>query len=233
MKLMTRSLRLIRPTTFNPFRTSFAGLVCAALLCPLANQAKADVFFTPSAFSIGTSYTTPQSFGDTFTPTENITVTSLGFFDINGSLTDPHNVGIFNSSGTPLADTTVPPGTGGTLVGDFSYVSITPLNLTAGDTYTLAGLLLTTDDPVGYSSPGGVTLGSGLSVSLDPAVYVFAGGPSVNDLVDPTFSGISATFYVGPNFEYGPSNANGVPDAGSWTSVVLAAGFLASLRRKT
>jgi hypothetical protein len=37
---------------------------------------------------------------------------------------------------------------------------------------------------------------------------------------------------VGPNFEYQPTGASGVPDAGSWTSVILAAGFLVSLRRK-
>jgi len=230
MKFSTR----LSPVThsadpFTPLRTGLATLVCAALLAPFANRANADVFFTPDSFGVGNVYTTPQSFGDTFTPTANITVTALGFYDVSGGgLIDSHNVGIFNSAGTLLSDATVPSGTGGTLVDSFRYESISPLSLTAGDTYTLAGLVLTEDDTVGYSTPAGVTIGPGISVSADPAVYVFAGGPTV---ADPTLTGISATFYIGPNFEY-QSSAVGAPDAGSWISILLAGGFLASLRRR-
>lgn len=202
----------------------------AAVVLSTTPRASAAEFFSVLSDGIGTGYTLPQSFGDVFTANENMTVTAVGFYDYTHSgLLDSHDVGIFNSSGTLLEDASVPSGTAGTLIGDFRYANLgTPLNLSAGDTYTLAGLVLTDDDNAGYTSPGGVNVDPAISISSDPAVYVFAGGPTV---AFPMFSGVSATFYVGPNFEFQAQTSSSTPDNASWAVVLIAAGFLGSARR--
>jgi len=204
---------------------------CGALMVLGAPRASAAEFFSVISDGVANGYTVPQSFGDVFTVNQNITVTAVGFYDSTGTgLQDPHDVGIFDSSGNLLGDASVPSGTTGTLIGDFRYENLaTSLNLSAGSTYTLAGLVLKNTDDAGYTSPGGVNIDPALSVSSDPAVYVFAGGPTV---AWPTNPGVSATFYVGPNFEFNDTTrTTSTPDSASWTVLLIAAGFLGSARR--
>jgi hypothetical protein len=68
----------------------------------------------------------------------NLEVTALGFYDdgMNGNQ-DAHPVGIWTAGGTLLAQVTVPAGTAGTLVGSYRYAAISPLTLTAGQTYVV------------------------------------------------------------------------------------------------
>lgn len=98
----------------------------------------------------------PFVLGNSFTVGANdLEVTALGYYDFTvgggtgDGLTDTHDVGIYNSSGSLIASVTVPSGTVGTLLGDYRYASLaSTVTLTAGQTYTLAG---TTGD-----NPGGV-----------------------------------------------------------------------------
>lgn len=175
----------------------------------------------------GAGYYTPQTIGYEFTANQNITVTDLGFLDASGTgLAESHEVGIYNTSGVLLASALVPAGTAAPLTGAFRYVGITDLDLTAGTEYICAGLMTTTADEVGYSSPGDISLDSRISISSDPSLY-FIGGSGIQF---PTFPGISATFYVGPNFEIENPQLS-APDAASVFTLVLAAGFVASLHR--
>ncbi len=65
-------------------------------------------------------------------------IEALGIYDdgVDG-MADAHAVGIWTSSGTLLAQATVPSGTAGTLVGSYRYTAIPPLTLTAGQTYVV------------------------------------------------------------------------------------------------
>jgi hypothetical protein len=175
----------------------------------------------------GDGYYTPQTIGYSFTPNENITVTDLGFLAyLGGGLAESHEVGIYDTSGDLLASALVPAGTAAPLTGDFRYVAIPDLDLTAGTEYICAGLMNTTADNVGYSSPSDISLDSRISISADPSLFTIGG----SGIQFPTTPGISATFYVGPNFEI--ENATGsVPDGASVFTLVIAGGFILSLRR--
>jgi hypothetical protein len=83
-----------------------------------------------SSDSIGWSFTVGAA---------NVTVTALGVLDPGGAaLASSHEIGLWNSTGTTLlADATVPSGTGGTLMNNYSYTSISPVILNAGATYVV------------------------------------------------------------------------------------------------
>jgi hypothetical protein len=184
--------------------------VLAVLSLVLAFYGVSRVEADTASFSLitanfyGNGYSVPQSFGYVFTPTTNIEVTSLGFFDYSGTgLGESHEVGIFNSSGTLLTSTTIPAGTGGTLEDRFRYIGITPLELYAGQTYTAAALLTTaTDDIVGYANVSGISVNPAISLPSFPARYIFT---STAVLTLPTQTALaSADMYIGPNFQLVP-----------------------------
>jgi hypothetical protein len=182
-------------------------LVLAALSLALAFSGVSRVEASTASFSVitlsftGNSYTVPQSFGYVFTPNTHIDVTSLGFFDYYGTgLVESHEVGIFNSSGTLLASATIPAGTIAPLEDRFRYIGITPLGLSAGQTYTAAAYVTSTLDTVGYTTVSGVSVNPDISLPSFAARYIFASGLQL-----PTqTSGASSTMYVGPNFQLVP-----------------------------
>jgi len=80
---------------------------------------------------------TNQTLGWEFTPTSNIWVTDLGFWDSTTStpLSQAHDVGLWTTGGTLLASITIQ--TTSTLMGAFRFEPITALNLTAGTSYLI------------------------------------------------------------------------------------------------
>ncbi|MDX1684026.1 MAG: DUF4082 domain-containing protein, partial [Saprospiraceae bacterium] len=87
------------------------------------------------------------SLGWAFTPTEDIEVTALGVYDFsNNGLNSDHPVGLYDGATQALlASTTVPAGTGATLISGFRYVDLaSPVVLTAGNTYVVAAVHLLT-----------------------------------------------------------------------------------------
>jgi hypothetical protein len=68
----------------------------------------------------------------------DLDVASVGVFDDQNGLQDAHEVGIWDSSQTLLVDVTAPAGTSGTLIDGYRYIDISPITLTAGDTYFIA-----------------------------------------------------------------------------------------------
>lgn len=89
------------------------------------------------------------TFGEVFTPTQNITVDALGYFDNGtpGSFISDHPVGIFDASGNLLVQTVVTnsstilddvPGT--SQYDNFLFNPVPLTELYAGDTYVIEGV---------------------------------------------------------------------------------------------
>ena len=96
-------------------------------------------FGNVSAFTAasGLSFTGggPVNLGLSFTVNDTITVDALGFYDIAPSDNSSTPVAIYTSSGTLLASTNVPSSAG--QVDGYLFQSISPITLTAGDSYVV------------------------------------------------------------------------------------------------
>ena len=121
-----------------------AAILCAAAVAALALPATAapqpaiiSTGYVPSGgYGIGTPLVGDVTVGWEFTPLRDIWVTDLGFYDLlQDGLNIPHTVGIWNSQQELLISDTVQPL--GACYGEYRYVEITPLLLTAGQTYII------------------------------------------------------------------------------------------------
>lgn len=81
----------------------------------------------------------PFTLGFQFRVESDITVTALGAFDYLGDgFVTPHIIGIWTlAGGAPIATATVPFGTVGSLVGQFRYVDIPGISLSANTEYII------------------------------------------------------------------------------------------------
>ena len=174
--------------------------------------------------------------GFDFTPTTNESVTSLGYFNFNGtatagaSLTNAHSVGLYDPAGTLLASTIIAAGTVGTSDTNgsvFVYNSVTPVNLIANTKYTLFGTT-------------GTSPGDGFVENATGAIY---NGITYNQNqynVSTTLSGARSNTgglnFQGPGY-FGPNAiiaSAAVPEASSsiGLGVLLALGGMALIARK-
>ena len=163
---------------------------------------------------------TQLSLGFVFTANTSFNVTSLGYYDYQGDgFLTAHEVGIFSSSGTLLASTTLAAGTSGVLgPNDFRYQAISPLALVAGDAYTIAGLSpnLSGNDPWIYGGPSettGFSFNPDITIPLNAARYLYYPG----GLVDPPDHYADYQFYA-VNFNGPVSN---VPEPSTWAMILL------------
>lgn len=137
---------------FRTLSLNFVALLSLVAALVVASQNNAHAVSVPAVTFTNAQYTFDAgsySLGYEFTPNKNINVTALGYYDHGGDgLAGPSQVGIFNQATTlliPGASVTVPTSTGGTLVGNgpdgyYRYQSLTtPILLTAGTTYRIAG----------------------------------------------------------------------------------------------
>lgn len=158
-------------------------------------------FNAPNAY--GNSYVTPQSFGNVFTPVKDIMIDSLGIFDYGGDgLGESHAVGIFENSGTLLASTVVPAGTVSPLDNHFRYTDIVPIQLKAGQTYTVVTFFNTHADMVGYADVEDLVVSSDISLPGFAARFVFQRGLGLQ--FPANWRNASSEFYIGPNFRFTP-----------------------------
>lgn len=103
-------------------------------------SARAQIMAVESTYSPGqTYYSIPinSTYGWQFRVQETpITVTHLGYFDrgVDG-LIDSHAIGIWDTSGNPIAQGTVSAGTEGILSGAYRFTLITPALLQPNTTY--------------------------------------------------------------------------------------------------
>ena len=185
-------------------------LVTVALIafCPL--QTRADTIGLNSTIS-GVSFAHQNSTkGWAFTISSPVLVTQLGLWDQgNNGLNASHVVTIWTNTGTLIAQTTIPSGTGATLINGFRYVSITSVLLPAGS-YTIGGFYGRLDDRFAIH-PSTITTASGVTYNGSRSRSGFA-FPSGN-----FFGNVNS--YFGPNFQF---TTVAIPDSGStWTLLLL------------
>lgn len=174
--------------------------VFAAIVLLLAPAASGQAI---TGFTGGTQYTiyyggsTGDVIGWRFSVTEPMEVSDLGVWnaDQTGGIESPHEVGIWDGSQNLMVSVVVDPT--GTVVDDWIYGPVTPVNLMPGETYTI-GAMYTGDDNDYYIS-------SASSMTTDPAVTwlssVYPSEGSLGfvypELETPTFG------RFGPNFIFG------------------------------
>jgi hypothetical protein len=163
--------------------------------------------------------------GFAFVPSTTLSVTSLGF---GGSdlATTPYQVTLWNSGGTQLATTTVT--TGSPFLNQTYYGAVSPVILSAGQTYYLGALETGTNGlwvgdalvlPPDPSSNGTITVSPDIS-------YVGGALGMANNGGIPT-SITSVAFYINANFQY-----TVVPEPSLFGFMTVGLGGLVLVRRK-
>ena len=178
---------------------SLLALACLAL--PFSAQAQAYDFS-----SAPVSHDNPLSFGFQFSTNAAITVNSLGYFDEgqDGFLT-PHEVGLFDASGKLLTSTLLSAGTVETLDGKFRYKDITPLALSAGQTFRIAATSYGAQDDWAYGNSGGqhgarlsdFSVSPDIRIADDASRYLYQG----DNVLRLPMGQAGYTLYSGPNFK--------------------------------
>ena len=158
---------------------------------------RAEAGFANASFHLGggTFRNVGNATGWRFTPTSDIVVNELGYFDADqDGLAESHEVGLFRvSDGAALGGTTILAGFGSPLIGDSRFEPTpTPMELTAGVEYYLLANNNLIDDFV--SGQGNV----GFAPQIDWLGFVEG---SANDFSDPIFFGRGVPGNLGPNFQ--------------------------------
>jgi hypothetical protein len=113
-------------------KTSLSAIAMVAVFA--GNVQAADVPAVTPVISNLFNSDGPWTLGFNFVANASVSMTGLGAFDADhDGFVASHDVGLWDSSGNLLASATV--GSGDTLIGDFRYVKVAPVALTAGNTY--------------------------------------------------------------------------------------------------
>lgn len=133
--------------------------------------------------------------GWSFQPTTGISVTSLGVFQDVITNQSPLTVGLWAQNGTLLASATVT--SADPLLNQTLYQSITPVDLTAGDTYYLGAYSATGNIFTPYEIPPGGSAITSPGIQLGAAVWATNGVAFPGTVVGP-----SGSAFLAPNFQY-------------------------------
>jgi hypothetical protein len=200
--------------------------VAAATLVASGTHASAPAISFSSVSA--TAVQTDLSLGNSFVANTAVTVTALGYYNLTGTgFLTPHEVGIFDSTGTLIADAVLPAGNSDPLIGGYRYQAITPVTLQAGQTYNLVGEA-EIGDPWGYAGYADFTVNP--AITLGTVSYIYQSDNTLRDtlLYGSPYSWIA---YSGPNFLI----STGVPEPTTWAMVLVGFGVLgasARLRRR-
>jgi Domain of unknown function (DUF4082)/PEP-CTERM motif len=191
-------------------RKLLVGVAALALVSGVGSAKALDI--NPQLFVTGETSSTldnpPFTLGWEFEALSSITVNALGIYDVSGLL-DSYPVGIWDSSGNLIAETTVD--SGGTIVNQWIYDALaTPVTLTAGDDYYVGALYTTSDDPLVFPGSGTVTTTS--NISYITSVYAFG-----SSLSWPT-SSVGFGGYFGPNIS---ATTSTIPEPSTWAMMLL------------
>jgi Domain of unknown function (DUF4082)/PEP-CTERM motif len=176
-----------------------------------------------TAFSGGSNFTnfngTHMTLGWSFTATDDLIATMLGFWDASptGPLGQNHQVGLWTSGGTLVASTTVL--TTSPLTGGFRYEAIAPTLLLSGQSYVLGAEY--------YSPFADLYRQSATSATFDPAISFL--GDTRNDSAGGfSFPGTltTNTGRFGPNIQFEAA----VPEPAS--VFLMGLGAVALIRRR-
>ena len=191
-------------------RFAIAALFLFSLLSPIVASAEDQEALTFDTIGAGSDYYQgTYSLGWRFQANSNLRVTALGFYDdLRNGLTASHEVGIFDYDNCQLlATATVSPSDPLEGSGFFRYHSITPVTLSAGHNYYVAGL---TNDGDRYAiSVSTMTPNSAINYW---GFVIFGNTQETTTLRCP--NGASAEGFkgdYGPNFKFGDSVAVPTP----------------------
>jgi hypothetical protein len=170
-----KSITPSRIPPISPFARVGLWLLLALGSCCLCVCAEAAS--GTSLTNLGTvTFDRNNTFGWRFTPTIDIEVTALGFFDATSlqagagtGLVQPHDVGIYRVSDQLLvASNTIPAGSGALLAANFRFIALpTPVRLAGGTTYLMAGFAFSASpDPAAVA--GNWTMAPGIQYANSP-----------------------------------------------------------------
>jgi hypothetical protein len=167
--------------------------------------------------------------GFDFTPTKDLAVTALGWYDdgANG-LNNPHPVAIYVTSTKELAapSAVVDPASTLDATTDFRFTSIAPFILSAGTEYTLVGYGSgPTWDRYVVNPTGGISFGTDIT-------YDRLRTSRSTGLEFPTTAGevgLVQNLFFGPNFQYSVSS---VPELPTYALMLAGLMLLVTTKRK-
>ncbi len=200
-----------------------AAIVAAGLTVAVAGAATASTAAL-TGFSGGFDATSgsDQLYGWFFNTSAGIDVDALGVGDADGhALFVSHDVGIYDvSSQNLLVSTTVPSGSGGTLLNGFRYEDITPFHLAAGS-YVIVMTMPQFNNDTQSILDTTVTTAS-------PVSYVISAFDTGSSLAFPGSSGIFEKGMFGPNFTF---EGGAVPEPSTWALMLIGFGGLGAAMR--
>jgi hypothetical protein len=171
-------------------------------------------------------------------PAASVIVSALGYYDFNlDGLTQAHTVGIYDSVGTLLVSAVVPTGTGGTLLNQYRYISITPFTLAAGGAYTIEATNTGTGDrwAFGDGTETGLAVNSNITkAATNAAVFANNGGATLVYTTTKPNSPTGYSFLGGPNFQISGTVPSGVPEPGAAAIIIgiTTTGAVLTMRRR-
>ena len=187
---------------------SLAFLAAGALASVPAHAATLGVDFSPGTSTDFGSST--WNLGWSFTANSNVSVVGLGNWAGGASFPQDQQVGLWNSSGTLLASTYV--SNSSVLLGSapWLFASITPVQLTAGQTYVVG------------AQGGAEYTGEVSSVTFAPQITYIAdlytsNGGANSPLVEPVLTESEPYGWFGGNIELG---VTATPLPSTWTMLI-------------
>ena len=160
-----------------------------------------------------------EPYGNFFTPSRDIQITSLGVYDVGGDgFVTSKDVGIFNDFGgttpnpnTPLASITIPAGSppaGATFVADEVggvggtwFLPITPITLVSGTNYAIVSCCFPTGGGDNVVDTAQANYNIGQDLAFSGALSYAQGSSSITDS-NVGFGPNSGILFFGPNFQY-------------------------------
>ena len=208
-----------------------AAVLAAAALAPAPALANTAIQFMGFGNTFD-SLTGSEMIGWAFTANANLSVTKFGWFVVNPTLQSFHDVGMWDTSGVLLAQSTVlAPRAGDENGFTFVATSFAPFALTAGQTYVIGGRETSTDRDRYVTNLDFLV--------TDPAI-TFVGAASSASATGFAFpgrvqNGVRGRF--GPNFKFDVMPAvvdpiPGVPEPGAWALMILGFGAAGAMLRR-
>ena len=197
-------------------------ILCTSIITT-ASVGQAQLFSSPTGH-FDTGLFTNSTLGAVFTVgSQPIQVTALGVYDsLQDGLFENHDVGIWGSSGL-ITSTTIPSGTGATLIGTYRYLSVPSVTLAANTTYTIGAFF---DINTAFWDHHGANGTSAVDPAISSAIPAFYSGNNNPIFTQPTF-GYAAGPLWAANMTF-----QVVPEPGTFTLAAVGLGLLLFRRRK-